>query len=935
MLLKRHARRALRGLDRLDSTETFTAYEERGTAYGTVQTRAHVLADGDWGYHAYRYKQIDDFYIDCQRRVYGPTATARPRSRRGSSFPATSTATVKALVVTNGEPWTGNLAGAALAGACAGPLLSSPRRRRCLRDVPPRPSSGSSRRTVLRRRRVLERVVGGRTPQDREARPDGRARQRRPLRDRGAGREARGLQRTRGRSHRRRRLPRRPRLVLRRASPSSPIAAQDRVGRSCSRARTTRAGSDARRAQGDRHQEGLHHRRNRARCHRRWRSRSRSGASRVSRIAGIDRYETALKVAHHGVAIPGAGLTWSNARRRRPGDAGTGALACGVAQGQAGSVLLFTPGTKLYSGAATEIAERASGYRQGARVRQLQRDRTPRAHRRSPSSCARSDATSGLLRALPQGHRGAARRRAARGADAWRAPAHFGRVVLRSARERLPRAAVVAHRVARAPDARPRSRRRPPTSSTTRCARSRGRSTSAPTARSRSTRPASTTRCATRSSPRCASKTRSPTGSPSSRGRRPNVDTAEPDLLINVVVRADKAVISIDLSGPKLHQRGYREPGIQVEAPIKENLAAAVLARRGVARDRRSRRCVLRPDVRLGHARDRGRAHRRRHRAGPDAPPLGLHEVARPRRGAVGAAARRGRRPPRSRAGHAAADRRLRLRPARARGRESAIRRAGLEGHITLAEQTVAELEAVEGAGDVPGLVATNPPYGERIGSRAGLPVLYAELAASLRARLRRLGARGHHAATATSSGASACRSSASTPSTTAASKRREGVQSRRAACGRGRVRGRCTRGGRRRAAPSRFRSRGRAAKRPGPPARTRRGAVRRRRRRPHGSWTTPQSHSRTACARPCATPRSGRARTASPAIASTTPTCPTTPWPSTSTTAPVATRASVGRTSPSTRRRPRSTRRRRSRASTTCSRSRRRSSAWTSATCS
>ena len=51
-----------------------------------------------------------------------------------------------------------------------------------------------------------------------------------------------------------------------------------------------------------------------------------------------------------------------------------------------------------------------------------------------------------------------------------------------------------------------------------------------------------------------------------------------------------------------------------------------------------------------------------------------------------------------------------------------------------MTECAVADLPPVEGAGDAPGLVATNPPYGERIGSRAGLPVLYAELAASLRA---------------------------------------------------------------------------------------------------------------------------------------------------------------------------------------------------------
>ncbi|MBU4555608.1 MAG: 23S rRNA (guanine(2445)-N(2))/(guanine(2069)-N(7))-methyltransferase, partial [Actinobacteria bacterium] len=60
-------------------------------------------------------------------------------------------------------------------------------------------------------------------------------------------------------------------------------------------------------------------------------------------------------------------------------------------------------------------------------------------------------------------------------------------------------------------------------------------------------------------------------------GRRPNVDTVAPDLRVNVAARSRSAVISIDLAGSALHRRGYREQGMQVEAPLKENLAAAVL----------------------------------------------------------------------------------------------------------------------------------------------------------------------------------------------------------------------------------------------------------------------------------------------------------------------------------------------------------------------
>ena len=59
-------------------------------------------------------------------------------------------------------------------------------------------------------------------------------------------------------------------------------------------------------------------------------------------------------------------------------------------------------------------------------------------------------------------------------------------------------------------------------------------------------------------------------------GRRPSVDTDAPDLRINVYEHASQATISIDLSGDSLHRRGWRAVG--VEAPLKENLAAAILA---------------------------------------------------------------------------------------------------------------------------------------------------------------------------------------------------------------------------------------------------------------------------------------------------------------------------------------------------------------------
>jgi len=62
-------------------------------------------------------------------------------------------------------------------------------------------------------------------------------------------------------------------------------------------------------------------------------------------------------------------------------------------------------------------------------------------------------------------------------------------------------------------------------------------------------------------------------------GQRPSVDLERPSLRIDVHLYPGQAVVSLDLSGQPLHRRGYRVA--TVEAPLKENLAAAVLVRAG------------------------------------------------------------------------------------------------------------------------------------------------------------------------------------------------------------------------------------------------------------------------------------------------------------------------------------------------------------------
>ncbi|NPA72950.1 MAG: bifunctional 23S rRNA (guanine(2069)-N(7))-methyltransferase RlmK/23S rRNA (guanine(2445)-N(2))-methyltransferase RlmL, partial [Gammaproteobacteria bacterium] len=61
---------------------------------------------------------------------------------------------------------------------------------------------------------------------------------------------------------------------------------------------------------------------------------------------------------------------------------------------------------------------------------------------------------------------------------------------------------------------------------------------------------------------------------------RPSVNTDHPNLRVHGHLNRNQLTLSIDLIGYSLHQRGYRE-GQQVKAPLKENVAAALLMRAG------------------------------------------------------------------------------------------------------------------------------------------------------------------------------------------------------------------------------------------------------------------------------------------------------------------------------------------------------------------
>ena len=58
-------------------------------------------------------------------------------------------------------------------------------------------------------------------------------------------------------------------------------------------------------------------------------------------------------------------------------------------------------------------------------------------------------------------------------------------------------------------------------------------------------------------------------------GKRPSVDTREPDVRVHGFITVDECTLYVDTSGAPLYQRGLRQK--TVEAPLKENVAAGIL----------------------------------------------------------------------------------------------------------------------------------------------------------------------------------------------------------------------------------------------------------------------------------------------------------------------------------------------------------------------
>jgi len=212
-------------------------------------------------------------------------------------------------------------------------------------------------------------------------------------------------------------------------------------------------------------------------------------------------------------------------------------------------------------------------------------------------------------------------------------------------------------------------------------------------------------------------------------GVRPSVATNEPDVRINVYVHADVASLSIDLSGESLHRRGYRAD--TVTAPLKENLAAAILLRAGWPAIAREGGALV--DLMCGSGTLPIEAALMASDSAPglDRSYYGFlrwrgHDAASWEALLAEAHARRA-------AGikKLPAIRGYDSDPAAVRVALVNVERAGLTGRVHIERRYLADCrsEHVEHAG----LVVVNPPYGERLGEESELPGLYRELGSVLK----------------------------------------------------------------------------------------------------------------------------------------------------------------------------------------------------------
>ncbi|TAL74597.1 MAG: bifunctional 23S rRNA (guanine(2069)-N(7))-methyltransferase RlmK/23S rRNA (guanine(2445)-N(2))-methyltransferase RlmL [Rhodanobacter sp.] len=217
-------------------------------------------------------------------------------------------------------------------------------------------------------------------------------------------------------------------------------------------------------------------------------------------------------------------------------------------------------------------------------------------------------------------------------------------------------------------------------------------------------------------------------------GTRPDVDTDEPDVRLNLYLKRNRATLSLDLAGTPLHRRGWRKQ--QGEAPLKENLAAAILLRARWPEIYAAGGAVLDPMCGSGTLLIEAAL------MAADAAP-GLH---RDYYGFLGwqqhdvalwqhvldAARQRAEAGLKTlRACFFGSD----LDPRMVQVAKRNAQDAGVAGFFTLEKRDAALITPPPGSAT--GLVVTNPPYGERLGEHAQMPALYHALGDRLRTQFR------------------------------------------------------------------------------------------------------------------------------------------------------------------------------------------------------
>ena len=214
---------------------------------------------------------------------------------------------------------------------------------------------------------------------------------------------------------------------------------------------------------------------------------------------------------------------------------------------------------------------------------------------------------------------------------------------------------------------------------------------------------------------------------------RPIIDTKDPDLRIAARLHKGRVTLAIDLSGRSLHQRGYRlQTG---DAPLKENLAAAML-KRAKAGDAEQLAdpmcgsgtfCIEFALLKLGASprlkrREYGFLHWKQHddelwRSIQDGYQQHF-EIARLAQSK------------KANALLAAGFDEDALAIAAAKTNAESV---GLSEFLSFKQTTIEQHARPSELDDERGLVITNPPYGERLGERAHLPSLYQSLSAMLK----------------------------------------------------------------------------------------------------------------------------------------------------------------------------------------------------------